>query len=252
MMERILQGAYGNYLDAHYDHASLRKEDIRGMISFAAQYRTLEAFLADVALAGEFSGETIVTGPEEQEFVVLSTIHQAKGLEWPIVFIPWLSDGRFPTDFALNTQEDEEEERRVFHVAVTRAKDELYLLVPQFHRSRADTLLMMKPSRFLTELTEDVTEPLELEEGLPSVMVGEKTPRPALATPSPRNSLSNAKLPKMNRADAKYLSTRGVKIMGADVRPSRFAAPAAAPRARRRQAAEGREQQRSTSRSHDG
>ena len=48
MMERILAGAYGNYLESHYDHASLRKEDIRGMISFAAQYKTLEAFLADV------------------------------------------------------------------------------------------------------------------------------------------------------------------------------------------------------------
>ena len=129
------------------------------MISFAAQYKTLEAFLADVSLAGEFSGETVVTGPEEQEFVILSTVHQAKGLEWPIVFIPWLSDGRFPTDFAINTREEEEEERRVFHVAVTRAKDELYLLVPQFQRSRSDRLVMMKPSRFLTELQPGVTEP---------------------------------------------------------------------------------------------
>jgi len=73
-----------------------------------------------------------VTGPTEQEFVTLSTVHQAKGLEWPIVFIPWLADGRFPTDFALNTGQDEEEERRVFHVAVTRAKDEVYLVVHRF------------------------------------------------------------------------------------------------------------------------
>ncbi len=175
MMERVLAGAYGNYLEAHYDHASLRKEDIRGMISFAAQYKALGAFLADVSLAGEFSGETVVTGPEEQEFVILSTVHQAKGLEWPIVFIPWLSDGRFPTDFAINTREEEEEERRVFHVAVTRARDELYLLVPQFQRSRSDRLVMMKPSRFLTELQPDVTEPLVIEEGLPDLMVGGKS-----------------------------------------------------------------------------
>ena len=174
MMERVLAGAYGTYLESHYDHASLRKEDIRGMISFAAQYKALEAFLADVSLAGEFSGETVVTGPEEQEFVILSTVHQAKGLEWPIVFIPWLSDGRFPTDFAINTREEEEEERRVFHVAVTRAKDELYLLVPQFQRSRSDRLVMMKPSRFLTELQPGVTEPLVIEEGLPDLIVGGK------------------------------------------------------------------------------
>lgn len=61
--------------------------------------------------------------------------HQAEGLEWPMVFIPWLADGRFPTDLAINTKKEEEEERRVFHVAVTRPKDELYLVVPQVYRS---------------------------------------------------------------------------------------------------------------------
>ena len=188
MMEHSLQSYYGDYLDSHYDHASLRKEDIRGMISFAGQYNSLEAFLADVALAGDFSGETVVTGPQEQEFVILSTVHQAKGLEWPVVFIPWLADGRFPTDFALNTRDDEEEERRVFHVAVTRAKDELYLIAPQFQRSRSDSLHMMKPSRFLTEITEDVVEPMELEEGLPHLIVGDRElPPPSGARALPKS-----------------------------------------------------------------
>jgi superfamily I DNA/RNA helicase len=118
----------------------------------------------------------VVTGPEEQEFVILSTVHQAKGLEWPIVFIPWLADGRFPTDLAINTPEDLEEERRVFHVAVTRAKDEVYLIVPQMVANRSRSLVMMKPSRFLTELAgqiEDLTEPLLLEEGLPHLLAGQ-------------------------------------------------------------------------------
>ncbi len=163
MIERVVAEFYDDYLVSHYDGAALRREDLRGLANFAAQYESLEAFLADVALAGEFAGETVVTGPEEQEFVVLSTVHQAKGLEWPVVLIPWLADGRFPTDLAINTPEEEEEERRVFHVAVTRAKDELYLVVPQLYRNRSRGVVMMKPSRFLTELPDGLLEPLVLE-----------------------------------------------------------------------------------------
>ena len=172
MIDKIMVSAYEDYLVSHYDRANLRREDIKGLANFAAQYDTLEAFLADVALAGELSGETVVTGPVEQEFATLSTVHQAKGLEWAIVFIPWLADGRFPTDFAINTQEDLEEERRVLHVAVTRAKDEIYLITPQFYRNRSQSLIMMKPSRFLMELSDDLTEPMELEEGLPHLQGG--------------------------------------------------------------------------------
>ena len=183
IIDVVMAGFYDDYLVSHYDGASLRKEDIQGLANFAAQYKTVEAFLADVALAGEFSGETVVTGPDEQEFVILSTIHQAKGLEWPVVFIPWLADGRFPTDLAMNTQEDLEEERRVFHVAVTRAKDEVYLVVPQMYPNRSRSLVMMKPSRFLTELSQDLTEPMRLEEGLPHLISGQ--PPKALPDPNP-------------------------------------------------------------------
>jgi DNA helicase-2/ATP-dependent DNA helicase PcrA len=174
IIDTVLRDFYDDYLVSHYDGANLRREDIRALANFAAQYKTLEAFLADVALAGEFSGETVVTGPVEQEFVTLSTVHQAKGLEWPIIFIPWLADGRFPTDMALNTNEEQEEERRVFHVAVTRAKDEVYLIVPMVYRSRSRSLVMMKPSRFLTEIEQDLTEQMELEEGLPHLIGGQE------------------------------------------------------------------------------
>jgi DNA helicase-2/ATP-dependent DNA helicase PcrA len=163
---------YDDYLVSHYDNAAMRREDIRALANFAGQYKNVEAFLADVSLAGEFSGETCVEGPVEQEFVILSTIHQAKGLEWPIVFIPWLADGRFPSDMAMNRDEDLEEERRVFHVAVTRARDEVYLVVPQVYRNRGGNLIMMKPSRFLTELAQDLTEPMELDEALPHLLGG--------------------------------------------------------------------------------
>lgn len=174
VIDMVLERCYDDYLVSHYDRAELRKQDIRALANFASQYNTIEAFLADIALAGDFSGETVVAGPVEQEFVILSTVHQAKGLEWPIVFIPWLADGRFPTDLAINTQDDLEEERRVFHVAVTRAKDELYLIVPQLYRNRSQSLVIMKPSRFLTEIEEEFTEHLELEEGLPHLIVGQE------------------------------------------------------------------------------
>jgi DNA helicase-2/ATP-dependent DNA helicase PcrA len=67
-----------------------------------------------------------------------------------------------------------EEERRVFHVAVTRAKDELYLVVPQLYRNRSRSLIVMKPSRFLMELDKDLTEQMELEEGLHHLIAGEE------------------------------------------------------------------------------
>lgn len=174
IIDTVLERCYNDYLVSHYDGAELRRQDIRALANFASQYNTLEAFLADVALSGEFSGETVVAGPTEQEFVILSTIHQAKGLEWPIVFIPWLADGRFPADLAINKQEDLEEERRVFHVAVTRAKDELYLVVPQLYRNRSGSLIIMKPSRFLAELDNNLTEQMELEEGLPHLIAGQE------------------------------------------------------------------------------
>ncbi|MBL7188966.1 MAG: ATP-dependent helicase [Phycisphaerae bacterium] len=174
IIDMTVENFYGDYVVSHYDGADLRKEELRALANFAAQYNNLEAFLTDISLAGEYSGETIVTGPTEQEFVTLSTVHQAKGLEWPVVFIPWLADGRFPTDFALNSQQDQEEERRVFHVASTRAKDEIYLVVPQVYRNRSRSLIMMKPSRFLTEIDQDLTEQMVLEEGLPHLTGGEE------------------------------------------------------------------------------
>ncbi len=171
-IDLVLEEFYEDYLVSHYERADLRREDIRSLANYAAQYKSIEAFLADVALAGEFSGETCVTGPTEQEFVTLSTVHQAKGLEWPVVLIPWLADGRFPTDLAMNTKEDLEEERRVFHVAVTRAKDELYLVVPQVYRNRGGGLVMTKPSRFLTELGSNLVEDMQIEGGLGQLIRG--------------------------------------------------------------------------------
>lgn len=85
----------------------------------------------------------------------------------------------------MNTKEDQEEERRVFHVAVTRAKDEVYLVMPQTYRNRSRSIVMMKPSRFLTEIDQDLTEPMELEEDLP-YLIGGKEPQ---ALPDPEHRI---------------------------------------------------------------
>jgi DNA helicase-2/ATP-dependent DNA helicase PcrA len=174
LIDTIVREFYGDYLNSNYDNASTRRDDLDGVATFAAQYNSLEAFLADVALASEFAGENVVTGPDDDGYVVLSTVHQAKGLEWPVVFVPWLAEGRFPSDKALSDSASEEEERRIFHVAVTRAEDELYLTVPRVTYGRGQGRIVMKPSRFITEIDAEIMEPMQLtgQTGISAAVAG--------------------------------------------------------------------------------
>ncbi|MDP6849270.1 MAG: 3'-5' exonuclease, partial [Kiritimatiellia bacterium] len=83
----------------------------------------------------------------------LSTVHQAKGLEWAAVVVLWVTDGMFPSSRAINESEGgESEERRLFYVAVTRAKDELCLCVPEMRRMRDGGIYYCEPSRYVEEL----------------------------------------------------------------------------------------------------
>jgi DNA helicase-2/ATP-dependent DNA helicase PcrA len=83
-------------------------------------------------------------------------VHQAKGLEWPCVFVIGLSDGQFPAAGTAGGSEEEEEERRVFHVAVTRARDELVLVCPEWATLASGLRTRLLPSRFLNELGDAV------------------------------------------------------------------------------------------------
>jgi DNA helicase-2/ATP-dependent DNA helicase PcrA len=94
---------------------------------------------------------------------VLSTIHQAKGLEWKVVFVVWLADGRFPSYLSFGKEEEMEEERRLFYVAVTRAKDELYLSYPLIY-SGYEGEVLMKVSRYLEEMPGELFDKWEVEE----------------------------------------------------------------------------------------
>ena len=171
MIRRVMDGFYADYLVTRYPNARLRREDISQLGLYAAQSDSAEAFLSDLALSGVVEAETSPVGPDEDKFVTLSTVHQAKGLEWPVVFVIWLADGRFPTDFAGRVEGGYDEERRLFHVAVTRAKDELVLAYPMTYRWRGKAPVLMKRSRFLTELDEPSPPPYDIvviEEPLPT------------------------------------------------------------------------------------
>ncbi len=152
LIELVLKGGYQEYLQSKYTDYRERGEDINQLANFASRYKSLEDFLSELALLGTVESETAVIGSDEEEGrVILSTIHQAKGLEWQAVFMIWLAEGRFPPSRAFDSAEDEEEERRLFYVAATRAKDELYLCYPIVSESWRG-LGFLRPSRFIQEL----------------------------------------------------------------------------------------------------
>jgi DNA helicase II / ATP-dependent DNA helicase PcrA len=153
MIEQVIDGFYAGYLKVKYPNARAREEDLHQLASFGMQFETIEEFLSQLALLTNLEAEdsALITS-NEQEFVRLSTVHQAKGQEWRAVFVIGLCDGMFPLARSLDNLEGEEEERRLFYVAVTRAKDELYLAYPVFRMTGGDTGGFQRPSRFLAEL----------------------------------------------------------------------------------------------------
>ena len=165
-IELVLAEGYEEHLAAEFLNADSRVEDIRQLAQYARGYDGTEAFLSEVSLLTELSAETVSEGGEPDEKLVLSSVHQAKGLEWRTVFLVWLADGRFPSAQALKDRDGEEEERRLFYVACTRAKDELYLCFPIIAAPRDRERVVMKASRFLEELPGDpaLCERWQLEE----------------------------------------------------------------------------------------
>jgi len=156
-VRHVVSGFYRDWARDNLEAASSRLEDLEQLALFADGYPDLAAFLAEVSLLTDLSGEDQFGGPAD-EVLTLSTAHQAKGLEWRVVFVIWLAEGRFPTVRA----EDEEEERRLFYVAVTRARDRLFLVRPLMARDRYRVDVLLSPSRFLSELPDEVTEVLNV------------------------------------------------------------------------------------------
>ena len=153
MLTLVLDAGYEDYLKAQYANYRSRLEDLEQLAGFARQFETTEEFLAQLALLTNVEVEEDRPAKKDQEQLRLSTIHQAKGLEFQVVFVIMLCDGLFPSARSLNSLEGEEEERRLFYVAVTRAKNELYLSYPLIRMtSRGDGAAMQAVSRFLREI----------------------------------------------------------------------------------------------------
>ncbi len=162
VIRRVVESFYGAWANAHLENSRARLEDLDQLALFADGYRDVNAFLSEVTLLNDLSGENAVAGPPD-EMVTLSTVHQAKGIEWRAVFVIWLAEGRFPS-FRMD---DEEEERRLFYVAVTRARDRLFLIRPEIARDRFRVDTILDPSRFLSELPPEVRELVAIAEDRP-------------------------------------------------------------------------------------
>ncbi|MBI4025304.1 MAG: ATP-dependent helicase [Verrucomicrobia bacterium] len=164
MIRMALDAGYEDYLKSKFENYPSRKEDIEQLAVYAARFNKTEEFLGELALMTNVeSEEGRLEGNQDREVTRLSTVHQAKGQEFRVVFVIWLADGAFPNSRALESVEGEEEERRLFYVAVTRAKDELYLAYPQLRLGGDYGDAFQKPSRFLQELSKKCYEKRELE-----------------------------------------------------------------------------------------
>ncbi len=159
----VVEDVYKDYARAKFPNGDARLDDLEQFAQFAQTYDSLPSFLEDVTLFNELSGEDVVAGEPDDDRVVLSSIHQAKGLEWSRVIVMGLSEGRFPNYRSIATEEGLEEERRLFYVAVTRAKNEVALVYPMLARDRYGVDVILEPSRFVTELPDSVYERWTIE-----------------------------------------------------------------------------------------
>jgi DNA helicase-2/ATP-dependent DNA helicase PcrA len=162
----ILQGGYPAVVRDRYERADQRIADLEQLVVLGAKYDSLERLISDLLLAGDVYGADSMAAEEPEEHLVLSSIHQAKGLEWSRVFVIRLVEDGFPNARALNESGGEEEERRIFYVAVTRAKDELFLTYPlMLNRGGWTGTIVARPSRFITEVDPALIESVVLERG---------------------------------------------------------------------------------------
>ncbi|EKE04537.1 MAG: hypothetical protein ACD_20C00051G0003 [uncultured bacterium] len=163
----IVSNYYHPVLADKYDDFPKREKDLEHFKYLAENYRSMESFLSDLALEPpESSFSEVDKGVISDEYLTLSTIHSAKGLEWDTVFILGAVEGRFPSIYSYDDQESLEEERRLMYVATTRAKNNLYISYPIDMFDYSQGITLSKPSRFVEKIPEDLLERWHLvEEG---------------------------------------------------------------------------------------
>jgi DNA helicase-2/ATP-dependent DNA helicase PcrA len=167
MIRSIYDGVYEEYMKSKFKNAEQRQQDLEQLSNYSVRFTDPLEFLSQLSL---LSGVDTDNKPDQQaqdrDAVTLTTAHQAKGLEWHSVFAVWMADGMFPHARAVEESDAGlEEERRLFYVTVTRAKDELYLTYPLINHQVRDGDIHMKPSRFITELPMELMEKWNVRSG---------------------------------------------------------------------------------------
>lgn len=145
---------YSPLAEARYANVKARLNDLKQLEVIAARFKTRGEFLSEMTLDPPASTQELPAEPWlDEDYLILSTIHSAKGLEWDSVFVIHAADGNIPSDMATGTPEEIEEERRLFYVAMTRAKNNLFVCRPEryyfHHRRRSDLGSMSQITRFL-------------------------------------------------------------------------------------------------------
>jgi len=163
MITSVVEAIYDDYAKVNFANYQLRREDLDQLAAFARQFKDVHEFLSQLALISNVDAEAAPGQTNEKEVVNLSSVHQAKGLEFHAVFVIWLTDGMFPSSRSLDTRDALEEERRLFYVAITRARDELYLTYPHMRLSGGYGDVFQRPSRFLQEIPNDLVEDWQVQ-----------------------------------------------------------------------------------------
>ncbi len=157
MIDFLMDDFYEEYLSYRYEDAEERAQDVRKLSDLASRYENLERFLSDITTAEGVESEGEVS---EHDSVTLSTVHQAKGLEWKAVFVISVNPGDFPNVMALREGNLDEEER-LFYVAITRAKDQLYIIHQIFGSANPyveNYIKFSKGMNFVEKIPEDLVE----------------------------------------------------------------------------------------------
>ncbi len=161
MIYSVVEGVYKEYMEAGFENYESRRSDLDQLSQYGDGFEDIVEFLSQLSLMGSVDGEPGAgDDAANADKVTLSSIHQAKGLEWQVVFLIWLVDGQFPNGRILEADDQPklEEERRLFYVAITRAKDHLYLTYPLNNPKSYTGDVMCNASRFLNDFPPELVE----------------------------------------------------------------------------------------------
>ena len=153
IVELVVDGWYQDHLRNHYENYASREEDLQSLVHFASRYSQLNELLSELILLSSETGNDSPSEAENKNKVRLTTVHQSKGLEFPIVIVIGCADTLFPLKRAID-EDNLDEERRLFYVAITRAMRELFIAYPMISIGKGPPT-RLAPSRFINELPRD-------------------------------------------------------------------------------------------------